>query len=193
MGPKAKKNVDVHHHLVARCRQGERKAQFELYDLYSKAMYNTALRITGTGHEAEEVMQEAFITAFEKLHLFRGDVSFGSWLRRIVINKALDHLRKRKVRWEELDENMTDETSEEKFSDPDREENLQPYVEKIRSAMGRLTEGYRTILSLYLFEGYDHEEIAGILGISHVTSRTQYLRAKRKLKELLHELRDGQT
>ena len=190
MDPTRDKKGEAHRGVIERCRQGDRRAQFELYDLYSRAMYNTALRITGRVEEAEEVMQEAFLTAFEKLEDFRGEAGFGSWMKKIVINKALDVLRKRKVYFEELDEKVSvTEEAPAGEEDPPRWS-----VEQVRRALQNLPPGYRTILSLYLFEGYDHEEIAGILGISHVTSRTQYIRAKKKLKELLTSREDhGRT
>ncbi len=173
--------ADIHRQLVMRCREGDRQAQFDLYKLYYKAMYNTALRIVKAEQDAEDVMQESFLSAFEKIGEFKGEVSFGAWLKKIVINRSLDLLRKKRVVFEDLEKA---ETAYESLQE-DHEEDTAWDVKKIREAIKELPDGYRTILSLYLLEGYDHEEIAGILGISPVTSRTQYSRAKKRLKEQL--------
>jgi RNA polymerase sigma-70 factor (ECF subfamily) len=189
MGIEENRSADIHRHLIKQCREGDHQAQFRIYKLYHKAMYNTAVRIVKTSQEAEEVMQDAFLSAFEKIGEFKGEVSFGAWLKRIVINRSLDLLRKKKITFEDLEEGDTAVAAEE-ISGEDEQYTLAD-VQKIKEAMGRLPEGYRTILSLYLFEGYDHDEIAGILGITPVTSRTQYSRARKKLKELLKGGKDN--
>jgi len=175
-----------HLDLVEACKKGDQKAQFELYRLYNAAMYNTTLRIVGDSDDAEDVMQEAFLKAFEKLDSYRGTVSFGAWLKRIVINKALDFLRlkKEKLSLEDAGEigEIVDETSD--TVDVDYR------AEEIRKSIYKLPEGYRIVLSLILLEGYDHEEVSSILNISNATSRTQYHRAKKKLIELLKRNKD---
>lgn len=178
------KNTD----LVERCKRGERKAQFEIYRLYSKAMFNICMRILNHEGEAEDVLQEAFIDAFLKIGDFRQQASFGVWLKQIVVNKAINQLRSRKVQWldienfkaEDGDYNIADSVD----NDDDNDKNFE--VEKIRNALEQLPEGYRVVLSLYLFEGYDHEEISQILHISESTSRTQYMRAKQKLMQIMN-------
>ena len=130
--------------------------------------------------EAEDVMQEAFLSAFKKIDTYRGEVSFGAWLKKIVVNRSLDHLKKRKVKFEEINERTTqieDYQMETKEVD----------MKMLKSAIQKLPDGYRVILSLYLIEGYDHEEISQILGISNSNSRTQFLRAKNKLREILKD------
>jgi RNA polymerase sigma-70 factor (ECF subfamily) len=176
------KYINIHQELLNRCQQGDQGAQFEIYRLYYKSMYNSSLRIVGVREEAEDIMQESFLTAFRKLKSYGGEVSFGAWLKRIVINRSLDILRKRKVVFEEVYAELP------LISEPEPEE--EPItVEEVKSAIGRLPDGYRTILSLILLEGYDHEEVSEILGIKNVTSRTQFSRARQKLKELLIENR----
>jgi RNA polymerase sigma-70 factor (ECF subfamily) len=125
-------------------------------------------------------MQEAFLKAIEKIDTYRGEVSFGAWLKKIVINRSLDVLKKRKVIFEEINERKHDS---EDYKMEVREVN----VEAIKDAISRLPDGYRIVLSLYLIEGYDHEEISEILGISNSASRTQFMRAKNKLKEILRD------
>lgn len=142
-------------------------------------MYNICLRMVGAQVEAEDVMQEAFLNAFTKIDTYLGVVSFGAWLKKIVINRSLDHLKKRKVKFEELNEKIPDE-------EPVNIEISEIQMEKLKNAIQQLPDGYRVVLSLYLLEGYDHEEIAQILGITNVSSRSQYMRAKLKLREMLH-------
>ena len=170
-----------HLDLVEASKKGDQKAQFELYRLYFAAMYNTTLRIVGDSDDAEDVMQEAFLKAFLKLDSYRGEVSFGAWLKRIVINKALDFLRLKRDKLSLEDAGEIGEMEDE----PDDSPEVEYRAEAIKRAIHKLPEGYRIVLSLILLEGYDHEEVAGILNISNATSRTQYHRAKKKLIELL--------
>lgn len=178
--------TDRHVDLVERCKQGERKAQYELYKHYSKAMYNICFRMLNHVGEAEDALQEAFVDAFTHIHQFRQQSTFGAWLKQIVVNKAINQLRSRKVQWVEIDEWQEAEEANSPSEEISYLEEDQSYeVERIRCAMKNLPEGYRVVLSLYLFEGYDHEEIGEVLGISETTSRTQYMRAKRRLLELM--------
>ncbi len=142
-------------------------------------MYNVSLRIVRDDTEAEDVIQEAFLKAFQKINTYRGEVSFGAWLKKIVVNRSLDVLKKRKVIFEEIDERKHDMEEYQM----DAREGIDP--ETIRKAINKLPDGYRVVLSLYLIEGYDHEEISQILGISNSASRTQYMRAKNKLRDSL--------
>jgi RNA polymerase sigma-70 factor (ECF subfamily) len=175
--------IDKHYDLVVECKQGSKKACYELYRLYSKAMLNVAFRIVGNIGEAEDVLQEAFIDAFSKVKDFRQETTFGLWLKQIVVNRSVNLLRKRKVEWVELVEEQTENLAD--TVDEDDEE-IQYKVLLVKDAMKYLPEGYRVVISLYLFEGYDHEEIGQILNITENTSRTQFLRAKRKLCEILN-------
>ena len=177
--------VNLHQQLLDRCLLNDKEAQFGVYKLYYRSMYNTSLRIVNHTDDAEDIMQESFLTAFQKLNSYKGEVSFGIWLKRIVVNRSLDYLRKRKVNFEEVQTEMT-------VAEEENDEEVLFTVEEVKEAISRLSDGYRTILSLLLLEGYDHEEVSEILGISNVTSRTQYCRAKQRLKEILTEKRDKQ-
>ena len=176
--------IDKHAELVARCKLGERKAQYELYKHYSKSMFNVCMRILNHQGEAEDALQDAFVDAFSNLHQFQGSATFGAWLKQIVVNRAINHVRARKIKWVDMD------GSEIHLPDTNvggaLEEDLNFEVDRVRGAMAKLADGYRVVLSLYLFEGYDHEEIGEVLGINETTSRSQYLRGKRKLLELLN-------
>lgn len=174
--------VDKNLHLVKQCVHGSSTAQFELYKCYSKAMYNVALRIVNFEEEAEDILQEAFLDAFMRIAEFRQESTFGLWLKQIVINKSINYLRKRKLEFVSVDESK--EVVEEEVGD---NADVTLRVDEVKKAIKRLPDGYRVVLSLYLLEGYDHEEIAHILKISENTSRTQYMRAKQKLKNMLKE------
>lgn len=176
--------IDKHYQLVLECKQGSKKACYELYKLYSKAMLNVAFRIVGNIAEAEDVLQEAFVDAFSKLKDFRQDTTFGLWLKQIVVNRSINLLRKRRLELVDLEEGQLENIAEEEIED---EEEIQFQAARIKEAMKELPEGYRLVISLYLLEGYDHEEIGQILNISENTSRTQFLRAKRKLLEILQK------
>jgi len=176
--------IDKHYQLVLECKQGSKKACYELYKLYSKAMLNVAFRIVGNIAEAEDVLQEAFVDAFSKLKDFRQDTTFGLWLKQIVVNRSINLLRKRRLELVDLEEGQLENIAEDEVED---EEEIQFQAARIKEAMKELPEGYRLVISLYLLEGYDHEEIGQILNISENTSRTQFLRAKRKLLEILQK------
>ncbi len=165
---------------------GERSAQYQLYRLYSKAMFNVCLRMLDREEEAEDVLQDAFLDAFTHLHQFRQQSTFGAWLKQIVVNKAISQLRSRRVKWVELESLQNVENEYEIEDDCHHEtDSAELTVDRIKQALQLLPGGYRVVLSLYLFEGYDHEEISGLLGISESTSRTQYMRAKQKLVEVI--------
>ncbi len=170
---------NLHQDLLDGCKAGDQKAQFQIYKLYYKAMYNTSLRIVNDTMEAEDIMQESFLSAFEKIDTYSGTVSFGAWLKKIVINRSLDALSRRKAIFEEIDTHLgiRDDTQDDQL----RKEELDTRVEEVKEAINKLPDGYRIILSLYLLEGYDHDEIAEILSISSSTSRSQLSRAKQKL------------
>jgi RNA polymerase sigma-70 factor (ECF subfamily) len=170
---------NIHQDLIDGCVSGDQKAQFQVYKLYYKAMYNTSLRIVTDTMEAEDIMQEAFLSAFEKIGTYSGTVSFGAWLKRIVINMSLDVLNKRKVVFEEIGSKI--EIRDDSQDEIESKQNFESRLEIVKEAIDKLPDGYRVILSLYLIEGYDHDEIGEIMGISSSTSRSQLSRAKQKL------------
>ena len=174
--------IDKHYDLVVECKRGSKKACFELYRLYSKAMLNVAFRIVGSIDEAEDVLQEAFLDAFNRVKDFRQETTFGLWLKQIVVHRSINLLRKRRLELVELEDGQLDNIADE---EAESDEEAQYKVVQVKDAMKELPEGYRLVISLYLLEGYDHEEIGQILNISENTSRTQFLRAKRKLNEIL--------
>ena len=174
---------NIHQDLIDRSLKGDEISQSKLYGLYSKSMYNICLRLTSNEDDAKDVLQEAFISAFQNLGTYKGEASFGAWLKRIVVNKAINHIKRKRVEFAEL---ITDryEIREEQ---PDLTKEQELTVEKIKNAIVKLPDGYRLVFSLYLLEGYDHQEIAGILNISESTSKSQFNRAKKKLRELIEK------
>ena len=173
---------NIHSEIIDRARLGDQLAYREIYRLYSKAMFNTALRMVTDRSEAEDILQESFLSAFRNLKQYRGDASFGAWLKRIVVNQALNALRRRKeFGFSDALDQMPDASLED-------QDNGFPYtVSQVNSAVQLLPDGYRTVLSLYLIEGYDHSEISDILSIDENTSKSQLSRAKKKLVELLQQ------
>ena len=174
---------NIHQDIIDGCVNKDQKSQFKLYKLYYKAMYNTSLRIVNNYTEAEDIMQDAFLAAFEKIDTYGGKVSFGAWLKKIVINKSLDSIKKNRVELipiKEQEYRIEDKSINNESGIPEVS------VENIRNCIGKLADGYRIVLSLYLIEGYDHDEIGQILGISGSTSRSQFTRARKKLIEELN-------
>jgi RNA polymerase sigma-70 factor (ECF subfamily) len=166
--------------LIKRCKKSDKNAQLDLYKAYYQAMYNTAHRILKDNFEAEDIMQEAFLTAFTKLHTFKGEVTFGAWLKRIVINKSLTQLKKnnryQEVKMEVItNDKITDEVIDYKGLNP----------KNVLNTLQSLKDNYRLVLTLNLIEGYDYEEIAQILNYTNENVRTTVSRAKKKLKQIL--------
>ncbi|WP_339661556.1 RNA polymerase sigma factor [uncultured Polaribacter sp.] len=166
--------------LIERCKKSDKNAQLEIYKAYYRAMYNTAHRILKDSYEAEDIMQEAFLTAFTKLNSYKGEVAFGAWLKRIVINKSLTQLKKNK-RYDEVkmevvpQNNIEEEELNYKGLDP----------KNVLNTLQSLKESYRIVLTLNLIEGFDYEEIGEILNFTNENVRTTISRAKKKLKQVL--------
>jgi len=166
--------------LVRQCIDGQTSAYRVLYERYSKAMFNTALRIVNKTADAEDVLQDSFTDAFMQLSSFEHKSTFGAWLKQIVVFKSITLLKKQRMSFVDMEkaEDLPDESELD-------EADIWYTVEMIKQTMQQLPDGYRTVLSLYLFEGYDHEEISEIWGVAQSTVRTQYIRAKQKLLKLL--------
>ncbi|MBE0674590.1 MAG: RNA polymerase sigma factor [Bacteroidales bacterium] len=164
--------------LIEECRQGNVRSQYRLYNQYVKAMYNLACRMLYNREDAEDIIQEAFTDCFANIATYRYESTFGAWLKSIVVNKCINHLKRKKA----------DLVNEETLPEPAiMETETEPRYNhrQVLSAIERLPDGYRMIFNLYMMEGYDHEEIASILGISESTSKSQYMRAKEKIKKIL--------
>ena len=175
--------------VIEQCKRNDRKAQLTLYNKYCDGMFAVAMRFVKDTMEAEDVVQEAFIKAFSKLHQFKGEVTFGAWLKRIVVNKCIDTLKSKKQQLTELDEvhlKVVDDNYEDEWLVDDA-----ITLKEVKEAINGLPDKYKYVVMLHLIEGYDHQEIAQILKITEVASRTQLSRGKTKLKEQLMHIQNG--
>ncbi len=175
----------IHKHLIVQSQQGDQSAMSSLYGLYAKAMYNICRRMMGDEEEAKDLLQESFIDAFQKLPSLREVNTFSSWIKRIVVNNCINAIRKRKLDVDQLEEN-SDFIEEEN----DDFEYAEFQASQIMSVIDRLPNGCKTVLNLYLFEGYDHKEIGQILGVTESASKAQYCKAKAKIRKILSEEKD---
>jgi len=170
--------------LLNQCKEGKQSAQLEVYNRYYKAMYNTASRIVKDSAEAEDIMQESFLSAFTKLHTFKGEVAFGAWLKRIVVNNSIQQYRKQqKVDEVGLDSVLYKVEDNDGISMDDGSTKLM--ARKVLKTMGQLKDNYRVSLTLHLIEGYDYDEVSQIMNISNANCRTTISRAKESLRKKL--------
>ena len=173
----------THKSLVENSKSGDRNSQYQLYELYVDAMYNIGMRFLGCKEDAEDVVQDSFIDAFKNLHKFKYESTFGAWLKRIVINKSINHLKVKRLPLITINDHefhLTEEVAYEKVAAVD--------ILKVKTGIEKLPQGYRQIINLYLLEGFDHNEISEVLGITTSTSKSQYHRAKKKLVEIINTL-----
>ena len=172
----------INKYLVQRSIKGDRSAQNELYKLHVNAMYNICRRMLKDPELAKDILQDSFIQAFKNINRLKNEVTFSAWLKRIVINNCINHLKKNQLLSYSLDDEL-DERLEEGFVD---EELKNKNIKNIMAALEQISEGCRTVLNLYIFEGYDHKEIAQILNITESASKAQYSKAKSKIRKLLN-------
>jgi RNA polymerase sigma-70 factor (ECF subfamily) len=176
--------ININRRVIEKCLEGDIKAQFQLYKQYSKAMYNIAIRFLNNKMDAEDILQESFVTAFNRLGELQNRDAFGSWLKRIVINNCISLQRKNRSQFEEIDEQRQGEE--------DKSNEELPLVDPalVHQAIRELPARGRTVLVLRALEGYSHKEIAEKLGVTVSTSKTQYSRALVLLNEKLKEKRN---
>jgi len=172
--------------VVEKCKANNRKAQIKLYRQYCDGMFSVAMRYVKNGDDAEDIVQEAFIKAFQKIEQFGGDVTFGAWLKRIVINQSIDFLKTKRQALVALDERYMHLVEDEDWTVEDG-----ITMADIKEAMECLPEKYKYVVIMYLVEGFDHSEISQILQLKETTCRTHLLRGKGYLKELLKEKKYG--
>lgn len=167
--------------LLEQCRKGDARACRQLYEQYSRAMFNICLRMLNDVRDAEDLLQEAFSQVFRSLGNYRGEATLGAWIKRIVVNKCLNHIKKRKMYFEDLGETEAVETEKRD------EEAFELTVSRVQEAIRQLPDGYRVVLTMHLFEDYSHREIAESLGIAESTAKTQYMRAKEKIRQIVKQ------
>jgi RNA polymerase sigma-70 factor (ECF subfamily) len=171
--------------LIEECKLNNKRAQIELYRKYNQAMYNVAMRLLVNPENAHDMIQESFLSAFKNIHQFKGEVSFGAWLKKIVINKCFNFIKKKDLDVVPLDENDGFTLEIENSDDWDVDSSV--ILEDVKKSINKLPNKYRFVVMLYLIEGYDHEEISQILNITVISSRTQLMRGKIKLRHLLKQ------
>ena len=170
--------------LLQSCIAGKQSAQLEVYNRYYTAMFNTAIRIVKDTAQAEDIMQESFLSAFTKLHTFKGEVTFGSWLKRIVINNSIHHYRKQQKKNEVALDEVLYKVEDNDGIDPNHVF-TELKAQKVMETMKNLKENYRVSLTLHLIEGFDYDEISEIMNISYANCRTTISRAKESLRKKL--------
>ncbi len=166
--------------LISDCLKGDRKAQKSLYEFYSPKLYSICFRYTKNEMDAEDVLQDGFVKLFNNLHKFKGEGSFEGWIRRIFVNTAIEHLRRKKLNTtgsEYFENTLCD-------NQPSALDNL--YSKDLIKSAKTLSRGYQTVFHLYAVEGYSHQEIAKKLGITESTSKSQFSRAKALLRTIVH-------
>jgi len=174
-------NTRIHAELIEQCKQGQSVSQYKLYNKYADAMYNVSYNMLNNHHDAEDALQISFAKAFNHIEDFNYSSTFGAWLKRIVINNTINILKSKKVHFTE----QKDISDSEPLTVTPIEPKYPYSIDQVKKGIADLPDGYRIVLTLYLIEGYDHTEIADILGISVSTSKTQYSRARKKLQEIL--------
>lgn len=176
----------IHKSIIETSKKGKERSKFELYQLYSKAMFNVCYRMMNNREEAEDMLQDAFTQAFMKLDSYRYESSFGAWLKRITVNTCINAINKKKV-----DLTYCEEIYDFELPEEQTENEVHFTVANVTKAMEKLPKGGRMVFSLYLLEGYDHVEIAQIMGITESTSKSQFMRAKRRIIEILKEQKNA--
>lgn len=167
---------DINAQLVLRCQNGDDEAYGLLYNATSHSVFNAILRLMKSREDAEDILQETYIAAFKAIDTFQSNASITTWIKRIGINKSLNALKKRQLSFVDSDaEIMVEE---------EIDYNLFEAIDVAKS-INDLPDGYRVVMSLYLLEGYSHEEIANELNISISTSKSQYHRGKKRLRQQL--------
>jgi RNA polymerase sigma-70 factor, ECF subfamily len=177
-------------HIILGCQQGKRKAYSQLFEAYAPVMLGVCMRYCKNRIDAEDVMQDGFIKVFSQIHKFRFEGSFEGWVKRIMINSAIDNYQTNLKRafHEELAESFQEQDQNPVFGDDDLPDELKIPHEKLMGMIQELPDGYRMVFNLYAIENYNHKEIASLLGISENTSKTQLLKARKVLKKKIEAL-----
>ena len=173
--------------LIENCISGDRKSQKELYEHFSGKMFAICLRYSKNQMDAEDILQDGFVKLFNNLNRFRGEGSFEGWVRRIFVNTAIEHIRRKNLNTA-VGEGLENSIADKRQSALD---NL--YEKDIIKTSKKLSDGYRTVFTLYAVEGYSHKEIAGQLGITESTSKSQFSRAKAMLRNIISGAETNKT
>ena len=194
--PAIKVTVPVSSDLIRRAQEGDADAFGALFQAHRSRIYSVCLRMTSNGAEAEDLMQDTFLQVFRKITKFRGDSAFSTWLHRIAVNTVLMHFRKNSLNQISLDEPHSDRDGakiQREYGARDR--GLAGCLDRVAltRAMKELPAGYRTVFLLHEVEGYEHQEIAEILGCSVGNSKSQLYKARLRFRELLAHPAESQS
>jgi RNA polymerase sigma-70 factor (ECF subfamily) len=184
-------SIDIAQMLVERARKGDQQSMYRLYKMYVRAMYNLSIRIVENQLDAEDILQESFASAFCNLGTYKREASFGAWLKQIVINKSINHVKKQKIWFADVDQLSETEgiPDEDEISGDNIFAKISP--EMIHEAIKTLPAKAKVVLNLYLLEDFQHKDIARMLDISESTSKSQYQRARKLLQERLLKMVNG--
>jgi RNA polymerase sigma-70 factor (ECF subfamily) len=166
--------------LVQGCDRNDPNAQRQLYEKFSRKMFGVCLRYANNKEEAEDLLQDGFVKVYSKLSSYKGEGSLEGWIRKVMVNTALDNLRKQKIEWsseELIDQFQVEPASIAKIG-----------ANELLNLVAKLPNGFRTVFNLYAIEGYTHQEIGELLGISENTSKSQYARARVQLMNSVNNL-----
>ena len=170
--------------LAARCRQGDPDAFEELYRAHAGRLYSLIFRMAGSVEEAEDLLQEVFLNAHRKLGSFRGDSTLGTWLYRMAVNQCLDFLRGRQAKMSRATGSLDDDSAEEPAASAPLVPSAVSRID-LERAIAQLPPGCRAAFVLHDVEGFEHHEVAQMLGVSTGTSKSQVHKARMKLRHLL--------
>lgn len=169
------------HELIKGCVNDNTTCQRLLFDQHSGKFMSICLRYANDNMEAEDMLQEGFTRIFKHINQFKFEGSFEGWMRRIVVNVALKHLQKKRIRFTEIKDDNNNDPQLPSYAYSSLGE------EELMKLIGQLPDGYRMVFNLNVIEGYSHEEIAGMLGIQASTSRSQLVKARKMLQsQILH-------
>lgn len=174
--------------VLEKCKSNDRKAQLQLYRQYCDGMFAVAMRFLKNADDAEDVLQDAFVKAFQKIHQYSGEVTFGAWLKQIVVHKCIDFLKSKKQELIPLEEGFMQAVEEDDWSIGE-----EITMDEVKHAIFNLPEKYKYVVLMYLVEGFDHQEISQVLEIKQTASRTRLLRGKAYLKSILIKKGYGTT
>lgn len=169
--------------LIAGLKRGDPSARKQVYELYAPLMMSVCVRYVGNRETARDLLQDGFIKVFTKIPTYAATGAFGGWIRRIFVTTALEYLRREQLHPDDAVEEYEEALADVNYSALDKLS-----ADELLGCIARLPAGYRTVFNLYAIEGYSHSEIAGMLHIREVTSRTQFIRARNILQKYVQSL-----
>jgi len=177
--------------LVEGCKKQSRIAQKEVFSKLYRRLFGVCMRYAEDQDEAKDILQNGFIKVFKSIENYKGDGSFEGWIKRIVINTAIDNYRRKKVKPLVIDSDLTDRLGDDMEDELEDETIYQQIpIKMVLEAVQKLSPAYQTVFNLYVMEGYNHNEIAEMLEISVGTSKSNLSKARQNLRRLLKPLVD---